>query len=52
MALLRFNADPFGGLLSLQDQLERFMRNRHSAPGSPDLAPIRRSISSIRPKAR
>ncbi len=27
MALLRFDADPFSGLLSLQDQLERFMRN-------------------------
>lgn len=29
MALLRFDADldPFGGLLSLQDELERFMRN-------------------------
>jgi HSP20 family protein len=27
MALLRFDADPFSGLLGLQDELERFMRN-------------------------
>jgi HSP20 family protein len=27
MALLRFDADPFRGLLGLQDELERFMRN-------------------------
>lgn len=27
MALLRFDADAVGGLLSLQDELERFMRN-------------------------
>jgi HSP20 family protein len=27
MALLRFDPDPFSGLLSLQDELERFMRN-------------------------
>ena len=33
MALLRFDADPVGGLLSLQDQLERFMRNPAFATG-------------------
>jgi HSP20 family protein len=27
MALLRFDSDPFSGLLGLQDELERFMRN-------------------------
>jgi HSP20 family protein len=35
MALLRFDPghDPFGGLLSLQDELERFMRNPAFAMG-------------------
>jgi HSP20 family protein len=35
MALARFNddVDPFGALLSLQDQLERFMRNPAFAMG-------------------
>lgn len=35
MAILRFDADvdPFGALLSLQDQLERFMRNPAFAMG-------------------
>ena len=50
MALLRIDADtnPFGALLCLPDELERFMRSPRSRWALPALAPIRRPRFSIR----